>query len=159
MDERFERLVGELLEDEGGYIFDKNDPGGETNFGISKRSYPDLDIKNLTEDHAVYIYYHDWWLKYRWDRIDDDELAGELLDLGPNMGAHQVHKLLQRAAGKTRWMALKDDGILGPISIGVINSHPNVWWLTDRFRLEAIKFYLDLKRSKYLASWVRRSIS
>ena len=31
---------------------DPSDPGGETNWGISKREYPDLDIKNLTRDEA-----------------------------------------------------------------------------------------------------------
>ena len=32
---------------EGGYINDKNDPGGETNFGICKRDYPNEDIKEF----------------------------------------------------------------------------------------------------------------
>ena len=29
-----------MIENERGYVFDKNDPGGETKFGISKKSYP-----------------------------------------------------------------------------------------------------------------------
>ena len=33
---------------EGGYVNDPDDPGGETNYGISKRSYPDTDIASLT---------------------------------------------------------------------------------------------------------------
>src|SRR5207248_918577 len=35
--------------------------GGETNFGISKRKYPTLDIKNLTDLGAVAIYRRDYW--------------------------------------------------------------------------------------------------
>lgn len=155
---RFESLVSELLANEGGYVNDPNDPGGETKYGISKRSYPQLDIKSLTKDEAIAIYYSDWWMRYGYDRIKDDELAGELLDLAPNMGASQAHKLLQRAVSKTKWTQLKDDGVLGPLTIQAVNTHPNIWWLTDRFRLEAIKFYSGLNKSKYMASWVRRAI-
>lgn len=48
---------------EGGYVNDPADPGGETNFGISKRAYPTLDIKSLTLEDAKSIYYRDYWLK------------------------------------------------------------------------------------------------
>ena len=41
----FEEIIDNVLESEGGYVNDKDDPGGETNMGISKRAYPDLDIK------------------------------------------------------------------------------------------------------------------
>jgi len=39
-DERFLRAVAVVLDHEGGYINDLRDPGGETKWGISKRSYP-----------------------------------------------------------------------------------------------------------------------
>ena len=42
---------------------DKDDPGGTTNYGISQRAYPNLDIKNLTLDQAKEIYYRDYWLR------------------------------------------------------------------------------------------------
>lgn len=42
--EAFDRLIAH----EGGYILDLRDPGGETKFGISKRSCPGEDIANLT---------------------------------------------------------------------------------------------------------------
>ena len=38
---------------EGGYVNDPDDPGGETNYGISKRSYPDVDIANITIDGGI----------------------------------------------------------------------------------------------------------
>ncbi len=41
---------------EGGYTNDPRDPGGETNWGISKRAYPNLDIKNLAMEEAKRIY-------------------------------------------------------------------------------------------------------
>jgi len=157
-DERFLRLIPELLWNEGVHANDPDDPGGDTWFGITRRSYPDIPWPP-TREQAIDIYYGDWWVRYGYARIADDELAGELLDLAPNMGASQAHKLLQRACTKTKWTLLQDDGVLGPLSIAAINSHPNVWWLTDRFRLEAIKFYGGLNKSKYLASWVRRALT
>ena len=47
-DTAFDRLIGH----EGGYVNNPADPGGETKYGISKRSYPSLNIANLTREMA-----------------------------------------------------------------------------------------------------------
>lgn len=59
----FEKALKFVLKWEGGYSNDKNDPGGETKYGISKRSYPELDISKLTLKQAEEIYYQNYWLK------------------------------------------------------------------------------------------------
>ena len=46
----FDEIIEVVLHHEGGYVNDPDDPGGETNFGIAKRSHPDVDIANLTKD-------------------------------------------------------------------------------------------------------------
>ena len=46
---KFDDIIEVVLHHEGGYVNDPDDPGGETNFGIAKRSHPDVDIKNLTK--------------------------------------------------------------------------------------------------------------
>jgi lysozyme family protein len=46
---------------EGSYVNDPSDPGGETNFGISKRAHPEVDIKGLTKETAGDIYRKDYW--------------------------------------------------------------------------------------------------
>jgi lysozyme family protein len=43
----FDKSIPYILAHEGGYSNNLNDAGGETNFGITKRVYPHLDIKNL----------------------------------------------------------------------------------------------------------------
>jgi lysozyme family protein len=58
----FPAAVAFVLAREGGYTLDLNDPGGETRWGISKRSYPKEDIKNLTVDRAKEIYFSDYWM-------------------------------------------------------------------------------------------------
>lgn len=50
---------------EGGYVNDPDDPGGETKYGISKRAYPHLDIKNLTKQEAHTLYLQDYWVPSR----------------------------------------------------------------------------------------------
>ena len=57
----FDEIIEVVLEHEGGYVNDPHDAGGETNFGIAKRWYPDVDIKNLTKEQAKKIYHQDYW--------------------------------------------------------------------------------------------------
>ena len=64
----FDILVKKVLKHEGGYVNDPSDPGGETKYGISKRAFPDLDIKNLTEEQAILIYYDEYWLDAKVDK-------------------------------------------------------------------------------------------
>jgi len=66
-EDAFERLLGH----EGGYIDNPKDPGGETNWGISKRSYPTVDIKNLTRWAAMDIYRRAFW-----DPVHGEKLPG-----------------------------------------------------------------------------------
>ena len=57
----WEAAIASVLKHEGGYVHHESDPGGETNWGISKRSHPDLDIKNLTREQAISIYRDTYW--------------------------------------------------------------------------------------------------
>lgn len=103
--EAFDRLIGH----EGGYVDNPEDPGGETNWGISKRSYPNVDIKALTRDGAKAIYRRDFW-----DRINADwfydGVAFQLFDFAVNSGIETAIRYFQRAIG------VADDGHWGPIS-------------------------------------------
>ena len=67
----FEEAVGIILKHEGAYINHKSDPGGETNFGISKRAYPHLNIKTLTIEDAKKIYKRDYWDKSSCDELPE----------------------------------------------------------------------------------------
>ena len=69
---KFDEIIEGVLKHEGGYVNDPTDLGGETNFGITKRFYPDVDIKNLTEEGAKEIYKKDYWDKNKVDDLPDD---------------------------------------------------------------------------------------
>lgn len=45
----------------GGYTNDSSDPGGETKWGISKRSHPQLNISTLSPEQAAQIYSDEYW--------------------------------------------------------------------------------------------------
>jgi lysozyme family protein len=92
----FLQAVARVLTDEGGFVCNPADPGGETNFGISKRSYPSLDIKSLTRDQAIEIYWNDFWQKSGFYRLKGD-VAIKVFDLAVVMGAAQAVTCLQRA--------------------------------------------------------------
>ncbi len=85
MKESWDKAITFTLSWEGGYSFRSDDPGGETNYGISKRSYPTLDIKSLTKDEAIEIYKRDYWNKVGCDSLPYplDMIA---FDCGVNLG-------------------------------------------------------------------------
>jgi lysozyme family protein len=105
-DTAFDRLIGH----EQGYVNDPNDPGGETNWGISKRSYPHLDIKNLTREDSKAIYRRDFWNRIKADTLYDG-VAYQTFDFAVNSGIETAVRYLQRAVG------VADDGHWGPASM------------------------------------------
>jgi hypothetical protein len=81
----FDKALDFVLRWEGGYSNDKDDPGGETKFGISKRSYPEVNIKDLTREEAASIYRRDYWDTMLCDSRSSD-LALAVFDSAVNCG-------------------------------------------------------------------------
>ena len=92
--EEFKDGVIQVLNHEGGYVNDPQDPGGETKFGISKRAYPNVDIKNLTRKQAIKIYYDDYWIKTGVVFLPK-KLRQIYFDMTINMGRSRATKILQ----------------------------------------------------------------
>ena len=96
-DARFDRIVAEILKHEGGYVNHVSDNGGPTKYGITQKTYPDLDIENLTREQAAEIYRRDWYLPLRCDQIADERVALKLLDVAVNMGQSRAVRMFQQA--------------------------------------------------------------
>jgi lysozyme family protein len=79
------------------YVNDPQDPGGETKFGISKRAYPNLDIRNLTIGHASEIYLSDYWRQPNLHTLSAiaPDLAIKCFVLGVVTGTRTAIRLLQ----------------------------------------------------------------
>ena len=142
----FATAIDRVLGIEGGYTPGlPGDPGGETKFGISKRSYPNLDIKNLTREQAVSIYHNDFWLPLHADQMPT-VLAFQAMDFAVNSGIQTAIRKLQACLG------VADDGHWGPVTqAAVIAVAPAV--LTFRF----VAARLDYMRS--LSNWPQFSKS
>lgn len=162
MNSAFEVAFRGLIANEGGYVNDPADPGGETKYGISKRSYPDWDIKSLTLEQAKQIYYADFWKRLRCDEIVNDRIAIELFDTAVNMGRGAAVRLAQKACNLFG-SALAEDGVIGPATLEEINR----WARKDAqalFRaMNGFQFmrYVDIvegreESRRFIRGWMRR---
>ena len=155
---KFDEIIEGVLKHEGGYVNDPTDLGGETNFGITKRFYPDVDIKNLTKEGAKEIYKKDYWDKNKVDDLPDD-LKHIFFDMCVNQGRGTAVKVLQRAInGKGGKISV--DGGFGPGTKGALAKYkPSV----ERVRCYRLKHYYDLvnrkpEQERFLFGWYRRTL-
>lgn len=137
-----------IIELEGGYVNDPNDPGGETKYGISKRAFPNVDIKNLTVPQAYNIY-----KEHYWDKVSGDVLPWPinilLFDMAVHSGPTRAIKTAQEA------FKLTADGVIGPRTIERLkraSTHDCAVFLRKR-----LEFLASLSNAKhYGAGWTNR---
>ena len=94
----FEKAMEFVLRHEGGYVNHPSDPGGETKYGIAKRSHPTVDIKNLTIDGAKGIYISEYWKPSGAGTLDND-LSMVHFDTAVNCGVHKALHILRDSGG------------------------------------------------------------
>ena len=147
----FDDAVAFVLAEEGGYVNNPADPGGETKFGISKRSYPDLDIINLTRDEASAIYRRDYWQACRCDELPP-LIALALFDSAVNVGPARAIKWLQAAVHANQ------DGVVGDETLGKAQALDPV--LTAQELLaQRLAFYGKLPNfGAFGLGWCRRTL-
>lgn len=143
-DKAFDVVVGQ----EGGYVNDPRDPGGETNWGICKRDHREIDIKSLTKDNAKIIYQNEYWNRMRCDQLPWP-LCLYVFDAAVNQGVTGATIMLQRALG------VADDGILGPKTLSAaLTSSPEQWAL---FMAERSLRYVGTSTwATYGKGWMKR---
>ena len=153
---KFDDIIEVVLHHEGGYVNDPKDPGGETNFGIAKRSHPDVDIKNLTEEGAKEIYKEHYWDR---NKVEDlpENLRHIYFDMCVNQGRSRAVRIMQRAAN-AKGANLKVDGGMGPKTIAAMDGVE-----LDRVRAYRVKYYADLVTrkpdlEKFYFGWFRRAL-
>ena len=154
--QEFFEIVNHTLEEEGGYVNDPTDKGGETNFGISKRAYPNLDIFNLTEDDAIDIYWDDYWVRGKCDKVPG-KLQPIYFDMCVNFGIRGAVKVLQVTANG-KGANIEVDGGIGPNTIKAIKNLS-----LERVRaFRVLKFakivIANPKQMKFWYGWYRRSL-
>ena len=154
----FKEAVKVVLKHEGGYVNDPIDPGGETNMGISKKAYPDLNIKELTKEDAYGIYFRDYWKKAKCDKLPNN-LQLIYFDMVVNMGKSRAVKILQEAI-TAKGVPTDIDGGIGPQTISNAGKSKLE---EERLRAYRLKYYVTLinkkpKLEKYYFGWYRRTL-
>lgn len=158
----FDSSVMKLIVDvEGGYVNDPDDPGGETKYGISKASYPHYDIKNLTIPEVEITYRRDFWEHYGLSNINSQGIANKLLLALINMNPYDAITGFQEAICYLK--PIKRDGVIGTETIDAVNSITQTGLLVELISLRYIKIYTnkvvqDRRKEKYLFGWIRRAL-
>ncbi len=141
MKEHFDSCVKKVLKMEGGYVNDRDDPGGETNFGITiataRRGGYMSDMKDMVREDAEAIYYNLYWTPLRLNDVEDEDLCLELFDTGVNMGLRRPVEWLQEDLNALNnqeklWQDILEDGKIGPKTVGTLNGALRIKNMKDR---------------------------
>jgi lysozyme family protein len=121
MNANFEQCLEMLLVHEGGYVNHKDDPGGETNLGVTRATWElwvghpvsEKEMRNLTPLMVSPLYKRKYW-----DACRANELVPGLdyavFDVAVNSGVGRAIKLLQSCVGAT------PDGGYGSITAALV---------------------------------------
>ena len=152
----FARAIMFVLKHEGGYINDPDDWGGETKYGISRRSFPDLDIANLTIDEARRIYERDYWEKLSCSAMVP-AVGLAVFGTSVNCGRRRTAKWLQVAIRAFDY-PIKFDGIIGPRTVAASKKCEPLC-LCMMFLHQRLFYYACLRKKypQYLGGWVART--
>lgn len=120
-------IAQEILNAEGGFVNDPDDPGGPTNYGVTLKTLERLghdlnqngrvdiaDLKKLSSTQAIQIFVQDYFYKPRIDQLLH-MLHAPVFDMYVNAGTHAV-KVLQRTLILFD-MEITVDGVIGSITI------------------------------------------
>ncbi len=152
-----------MLANEGGYENQAADPGGETRFGISHRDYPNLDLRTLTREAAIAIYFRDFWSRAPFGELTPP-LAEKLFDLSVNIGPAHGARCLQRAL-RACGHRVAEDGVLGAATLAAARA-ADAASLLAALRSEAAGYYRmtaaqpragDLGARDFLEGWLNRA--
>lgn len=145
MKSNFDKSLALVFKEEGGYVWDKRDPGGETNMGVTRSAWQSYLGKHVEDGEMVKLTKEQVTPFYRtlyWDKVYGDDLPYGLdylaFDFAVNAGTKRSILLLQQSLGVTA------DGVIGPVTLAVINKTP-INELINNFSEQKEKYYRGLK--------------
>lgn len=125
MKHNWDEALKHILHYEGGFSNHREDPGGMTNLGVTKRVWEEwigrpateADMRSLTPEMVAPLY-----KKRYWDAIRGDDLPSGVdlcvVDCAVNAGPGRAARFLQQAIGVTA------DGQIGPKTIAAVTAIP-----------------------------------
>tara|TARA_Y100000401_G_scaffold48526_1_gene37702 strand:+ start:1350 stop:1922 length:573 start_codon:yes stop_codon:yes gene_type:complete len=165
-----QNFLNDVIKHEGGYVNNVNDRGGETNFGISKRQYPNLDIKNLSPMYAMKIYDNDF-LKNAESNYGQNPVAFKMADVQINTGKSTL--IMQQALNSlskefnlpNTGPMLKEDNLMGNQTKNLYNKIKNAVGqdkVMNKIIMMQKKYYdtivsKDSTQQQFLDGWYNRA--
>lgn len=148
MNNFFDKAFDFMIPNEGGYVNDPVDPGGETNYGITVgllRKLPDepllkIPVKEWPMDLVKDFYKRNFWDQGNYKLLISLPIAIKTFDIGVNMGVKTSIRLLQKAYNIFNASKILEDGILGHNTAHAVNFCPS-----DRL----LSCYIECCRARY----------
>lgn len=163
----FDLFLPIVLRFEGGYVDNPNDPGGETNMGITMMTFQQCahallgidptsqNLRALTPAQAGIIYKTNYWNKMQGDAFILQDLANIVCDFYVNAGTNAT-KLLQTTL-QGMGAAVTADGAIGPATLQALNgfTQDDVY---RAYKQGRINYYqaLGAKYPMFLKGWLNR---
>lgn len=162
------KLIPIILKWEGGFANDPADKGGTTNTGVTIGTWKqigydvdgdgDIDVDDLImlnhENVVNDVLKPHYWDKWKADSIKSQSIANLVVDWTWGSGVWGI-KFPQRILG------VKDDGVVGPITLAAINNYPNqeelfrLLWNRRKKHFEDIAAK-DSSQNRFLRGWLNR---
>lgn len=175
---RYRRFVMASLLNEGGVANDPDDMGGKTVLGIASRYWPEeyqicmnywkTGQYSLAIEYSIQFYHKNFY-SYYYDKIVDESLAFKIFDFGINASPKAAIRILQDTVnGWQKYKSLKDDGVMGALTLGAINSITRICLENDRvvegetvlyrFYILNVKEYYKTRSTfgKFGKGWLKR---
>jgi lysozyme family protein len=164
---KFELFLPILLKHEGGYVNHPDDPGGETNMGITMATFKQAskkllgleptseNLKALDAQQAGVIYRRLYWDRIKGDELTLQELANLLCDFYVNAGSHAI-KTLQYVL-RSMGSGIAADGHMGTETMRALQSYDPVT-VYRALKARRIQYYKDkgVAKPMFLAGWLNR---
>ena len=151
--------IQKTIELEGGYVNDLDDPGGETKYGISKRSYPLLDIAHLSKQDAEEIYRKDYFDNLQLYQCKYVRIRWKVFDIAVNMGVGTARRMITELLTKNGYIV--DENNLGN-SLETYTTFSGEDWAMLSIVERQVKRYVDIVTNrpasmKFLKGWIARA--
>ena len=154
MQNNFQECLELVLKSEGGWVNHKDDPGGETNLGVTKRvweeyvGHPVESLKNLTKEDVAPLYEQKYW-RPCYGEVLPRGLDFVVFSMGVNAGPGRSVKLLQSSIGCV------PDGVIGPKTRELISAS-NSSTLIAKFSEIRREYYRSLNKPMFIKGWLNR---
>ena len=145
MNANFDKCLALVLQSEGGFVDNKNDPGGMTNLGVTKAVWEEFvghpvseaDMRALTPEKVAPMYEQKYW-RPCYGEVLPRGLDFLTFSMAVNAGTGRSVKLLQQSLGCV------PDGVIGPATRSLISAS-NTPTLIAKFSETRREYYRALK--------------